>query len=262
MFHLRASRREKSSRALRMTAGTRERRAFACALALVALAACVWASGGASSSSSASAQSGRRSPQPISPVPTPTPEATPEGESESVSRGRPPSEQSKALLTLAVYEEDSAYHYVTRDVSEMVMESFLARLSASPSVSAARGGARVSRKEAQRQAKSEKETYVLVLQLAEDVAPGRESIGRADTRQLAIKLSMYEPGTGALKYTDTIWQRPYRQTTSIGGMRIPLPTSRTRRIERFPNELELEQAAREAAYRTMMRFHINLPPDN
>lgn len=238
---------------------TPARRAILCALALAALCACVWTWGGAAPA--ASAQSGRRSTKPISPVPTPTPEPTPEGESESISRGRPKS-QSTALLTLAVYEDEDAFSYVTRDVSDVVMEAFLARLTASPSVSAARGGGgRVSRKEAQRQAKNEKETYVLVLQLAEDVSPGRESVGRADTRLLAIKLSVYEPVTGSLKYTDTIWQRPYRETTTIGGVRLPVPT-RTRRIERFPNELELEQAAREAADRTMSRFNITLPPDN
>jgi hypothetical protein len=233
--------------------GLAARRALAFVLLLIALAAYA-------SSPDASAQSGRRSTQPISPVPTPTPEPTPEGESESIPRGgqRP---ASTALLTLSVYESEGARHHVYTEVREMVMETFLARLSASPNVSAARGGSRISRKEAQREAKNSKDTHVLILELAEDVEPGRESIGRADTRQLAIKLWLYEAGTGSLKYNDTIWQRPYRETATIGGVRLPVPTTRTRRIERFPNELELEQAAREAADRTMQRFHIILPPD-
>lgn len=231
------------------------RRAAALVLILIALAAFA-------SSFDASAQSGRRSQKPGSPVPTPTPEPTPEqGESESIPRGgqRP---NSTALLTLSVFESDDSQHRVFTEVREMVMESFLARLTRSPSVSAARGGSRMSRGEAQREAKNSKDTHVLILELAEDVQFGRESIGRADTRQLVIKLWLYEAGTGALKYTDTIWQRPYRETATIGGVRLPVPTSRTRRIERFPNELELEQAAREAADRTMMRFDIILPPDN
>ena len=232
-------------------------RACRCALVLVAaLAACAaWSPG----TTTTRAQSGRRSPQPISPVPTPTPEPTPQGESESVSRSKGDTSDT-ALLTLTVYESDDAMHYVTREAAELVLETFVQRLSASTSVSAARGG-RISRKEAQKQAKSEKRTHVLVLQLAEDVDPGRESVGRADTRLLAIKLFLYEPVTGALKYTDTIWQRPYRQTTSVGGVRIPLPT-RNPRIERFPSELQLEQAAREAADRVMMRFDITAPPQN
>ncbi|HEX5709669.1 MAG TPA: hypothetical protein VFX96_20490 [Pyrinomonadaceae bacterium] len=238
------------------TKGLALRRAVACALVLLAaLAACAW-------TLDAAAQSGRRSTKPISPVPTPTPEpVAEEGESESIPRGgqRP---ASTALLTLSVYESENAHHHVYTEVREMVMESFLARLSDSPSVSAARGGSRLSRKDAQREAKNSADTHVLILELAEDVDVGRESIGRADTRRLAIKLWVYEPKTGALKYTDTIWQRPYRQSTSIGGVRIPVPTTRTRRMERFPNELELEQAAREAADRTMQRFSIILPPDS
>lgn len=241
------------------TAATKSRairHVAALALVLVALAALA----AFASAPEASAQSGRRSPQPISPVPTPTPEPTPEGESESVPRGGQRA-ASKALLTLSVYESDDSQHRVFMEVREMVMETFLARLAQSPSVSAARGGSRISRGEAQREAKNSKDTHVLIVELTEDVQFGRESIGRADTRQLVIKLWLYEAGTGSLKYTETIWQRPYQEAATIGGVRLPVPTSRTRRVERFPNELELEQAAREAADRTMQRFDIILPPD-
>jgi hypothetical protein len=132
-------------------------------------------------------------------------------------------------------------------------------------LSASRGGKRISRKEAQEIAKTESQSHVVLLELEEDIAASggrRGGAGQTDTRALAVKTYVYEMGTGTLKFVDQTSMRPYRgQTTSIGGIRLPLPTTRTR-MERFPGELELEQAARDAADRVMLRFKVRLPPDN
>ncbi len=64
-----------------------------------------------------------------------------------------------------------------------------------------------------------------------------------------------------LKFSDVIYQRPYRETATVGGVRIPVPGG-TRRIERYPSQLQLEQAARDAADSLLMRFGVRLPPDN
>ena len=79
-----------------------------------------------------------------------------------------------------------------------------------------------------------------------------------DTRSLTIKTYVYAPKTGDLKYMDTIYQRPYRQMATIGGIPVPV---QTRRIEQYPSQLQLEQASRDAADRLLSRFHIT-PPQN
>lgn len=86
---------------------------------------------------------------------------------------------------------------------------------------------------------------------------GDASIGRVDSRRLLIKAYVYEPKTGDLKFVDTTFQRPARETATVGPVRIPVPT---RRVERYPSQAQLEQAARDSADHLMSRFHIR-PPD-
>lgn len=221
--------------------------AFAILLAVAAFAALV---------SSAAAQSGRRSPQPISPVATPTPTPEVVGESESESR---PKRSESAGPTFVVYQLDGAFPYIDYTVENVVMNGFMERLTRAKDISASLGGKKLTRKEAQELAKKETASHVVLVEITEDMMAGGGSMGQADTRQLAIKTYVYAPG-GSLKYTDHTSQRPLQRTTSIGGVRLPLPVP-TRRIERFPNELELEQAARDAADRILRRFSVRLPPD-
>lgn len=214
----------------------------------------------------AGAQSGRRKTAPLSPVPTPTP-AAPEAGGESESESRPRRQAGgPAQLSLVVYRLDNAFPYADYNVDEVLMGGLMDRLTRSKDLSASRGGKRISRKEAQEIAKSESLSHVVLVELEEDIGAGGGGrgggVGQTDTRSLAVKTYVYEMGTGALKFVDQTSQRPYRgQTTSIGGIRLPLPTTRTR-MERFPGELQLEQAARDAADRLMYRFKLRPPPDN
>lgn len=240
-------------------AGARRGRGSQYGLLLLALALCAVAA------ASAGAQSGRRKSAPISPVPTPTPAAEPEGESES--EGRPRRQAGVAgQLSFVVYRLDNAFPHVDFNVEDVLMDGFMDRLTRSRDLTASRGGKRISRKEAQEVARTESQSHVVLVELEEDIGAGSgrgTGVGRTDTRSLAVKTYVYEVGTGALKFVDQTSQRPYRgQTTSIGGIRLPLPTPRTTRIERFPGELQLEQAARDAADRIMQRFNLRLPPDN
>jgi len=228
-------------------------------LLLLALALCVAAA------ATAGAQSGRRKTAPLSPVPTPTPapEAA-EGESESEGRPRRPVGGS-GQLSFVVYRLDNAFPHVDFNVEDVLMDGFMDRLTRSKDLSASRSDKRISRKEAQEIARTESQSHVVLVELEEDIGAsgGRGGgAGQTDTRALAVKTYVYEMGTGTLKFVDQTSQRPYRgQTTSIGGIRLPLPTPRTR-MERFPGELQLEQAARDAADRLMQRFNLRLPPDN
>jgi hypothetical protein len=181
------------------------------------------------------------------------------GESESVGR---PRRQAAAQLSLVVYELNSGFPHVDFAVQNAVMDGLVERLRRSPDLAASRADKRISRKEAQDIAKGERDSHVVLVELENDIAgPSGGGVGQTDTRALGIKTYVYEPGTGTLKFVDHTSQRPYRQGTRIGGIPLPLPSPRSR-IERFPNELQLEQAARDAADRIMHRFNLRPPPDN
>ena len=221
--------------------------------ALLAALLCLSAAAGASG------QSGRRQPPPLSPAPTPSP--TPEGEGESESQPRPKREKA-AEAFFVVHLSDIAFPFTDYRVEELVVDSFTRRLAQNKALSATRGGGKLSRKQAQELAKKGPESFIVLVELEDEASEaGRGGVGQSDTRTLIIKTYVYEPGTGTLKFTDRTYQRPYRPTTSIGGVRLPLPAPRTR-VERFPSELQIEQAARDAADRVMMRFSLRLPPDN
>ena len=206
-------------------------------------------------------QSGRRKPPPLSPAPTPEP--TPEEQGESESEGRP-KRSGPAQLSFNVHRLDEAFPYIDHVVEETVMEAFMQRLTRNKDLSASRGQ-RITLHDARARAKGEPDSYIVVVEFDEDPLDGMgrrptNDPNRGDTRTLGIKAYVYEPKTGALKYVVQTSQRPYQQSTTIGGVRLPLPVP-TRRMERFPNELQLEQAARDAADRIMLKFNLRLPPD-
>jgi len=220
------------------------RSAFALfALALFALA------------SVASAQSGRHAPKPAA---TPAPEATPRAESESKSKPRAAS-PSDLIVSFVVVEQDGGMLNLDFNARESVVDTFVRRLGQLRTVSVSSGG-KGGRKDARERAKKGRGTFVVLFELEEErAAMGEASIGRIDSRTLLLKTYVYAPESGDLKYTDTITQRPYRPTTTIGGVRVPSPG---RRVEQYPSQLQLEQAARDAADRLMSRFGVIPPSEN
>ncbi len=136
-----------------------------------------------------------------------------------------------------------------------VASAFLRRLGQVTSVEVSDGG-KGHRQEARTRAKEEKKAYVVLFQLDEQA--GGMSTGNVDSRTLVIRTFVYAPQTGDLKYTDTIYQRPYQDTARVGGVRIPVPS---RRVSRYPSQHELEQAARDAADRLLGRFQVTPPPE-
>ena len=224
--------------------------------ALVALALCAFAL-----TDAARAQS-RRAPRPAA-TPTPEPTPTPEearGESESVPRGTGTKKDPAVVVSFLILENDNpmmSLDYMARDD---IWKEFLERLGKSRAVSVTQGG-KATRGEALKRAKLERETYVVLFEMQEERDMGGDaSIGRVDSRNLLLKTYVYAPQTGSLKYADTIYQRPYRDTATIGGVRIPVPGG-SRGIERYPSQRQLEQAAREAADRLLARFNVVLPPE-
>jgi hypothetical protein len=201
----------------------------------------------------------RRAPRPAAtPTPEATPAATPSGESESKPRGTSAKDPA-VVVSFAIMEYDNpmmSLDYMARDD---IWKEFLERLGKARAVSVTQGG-KGTRGQARERAKSEHETYVVLFQLEEEREMNGASTGRVDSRSLLLKTYVYAPKTGDLKYADTIYQRPYRETATIGGVRVPVPGGS--RMERYPSQRQLEQAARDAADRLMSRFGVMLPPDN
>lgn len=222
----------------------------AAVLLLLALAAGALAWAGA-----AEAQSGRRRTPPQT-QPSPTPETR--GESESGAGAKPAESKPAASATFIVMgEEGSAFgaDHVTRGD---VLESFTARLRRAASVSVSSAN-RATRSEAVKRAKSERTAHVVLVALEEDIgAQNRRGTMQSDPRAFVVRTYVFAPQTGALKFSDTVYQRAARPTVGVGGVRLPVPT---RTVNRYPSQMELRQAAHDAADRLLSRFQVTPPPD-
>ncbi|HEV2705286.1 MAG TPA: hypothetical protein VGV59_05140 [Pyrinomonadaceae bacterium] len=198
------------------------------------------------------AQSGRRTPKPSSPVPAATPEAGGESESQSKPKKRPATGP-----TFIVCQLDNPFLQIAYITPESMVAAFARRLTDSNAVEVVQG-AKVTRQEARDRAKNEKEAFTVLVSIEDEMdEAGREVMGELNPRRLAVRLFVYEPRTGQIKYQDRMVQRPYRQAARVGGVRIPVPTPRTA----IPTRDEVEQVARDSADRLLMRFGIR-PPDN
>jgi hypothetical protein len=227
---------------------------FALMLAAALLATLVAAFALAPSVADVRAQS-RHAPRVLTPTPTPTPEPTPQGESESQPRHASADKSKDALVSFVVMEYDGSLFNLPSTYVNDLAEIFTRELGqpATVSVSTAdRGG----RQEARKRAKEEPKAYVVLFEVEEN-ASGMGG-GGSYSDAYTVKTYTYAPKTGDLKYTDTIYLRPYRQTATVGGIPVPVPT---RRVEQYPRQLQLEQASRDAADRLLSRFQI-APPQN
>jgi hypothetical protein len=218
---------------------SRPRAAVFCAAALV-LAAAFGAAG-------TLAQSGRKAQKPLG-LPTEAPKP-----------GDPaakPAEPKKveALVTFVVMRDDTLSVGYDTMAHDGVAAAFLRRLEQVGRVVEVKNGGKGRRQEARERAKKEEVAYVVFFQMDET---GMGGTGM-DARGVALRTYVYTPKTADLKYSDTIFQRPYQDSARVGGVRVPVPT---RRMERYPSQLQLEQAARDAADRLLSRFQITPPPE-
>jgi hypothetical protein len=211
------------------------------------------------STGTAAGQSGRRAPGSAKrnePPPATTPEAA--GESESQPKTKTPKTQAPPALSFIVCEFDNPFLDVAYISPSQMVEAFARRLGETKAVAVERGP-KISRQEVRARAKNEREAYVVLVQLEEASADtGRETMGQVNPRYLVMRFYVYAPQSGDLKYQDRITQRPYRPTTTIGGIRIPVPSPRTV----IPGQNELEQLARDAADRLLIRFNMRPPPEH
>lgn len=199
---------------------------------------------------SAAAQSGRRKPtQGVSKVPeaegtsAPKPDAGP-----ATGAAKKPA----AAVTFIVMEFDNSLTGIDFRALAGVRDQFIRRLEQSAAVDV-KAGPKGTRKAARDRAKTEQEAYVVFFEI-EEAGAGSGGVGQADSRTLYLRTYTYSPKTGDLKYSDTVYQRPYRTNARVGGIGLPIPS-----INRYPSQHELEQAARDAADRLLSRFQVRVP---
>jgi hypothetical protein len=192
------------------------------------------------------AQSGRKAQKPLG---LPTEAAKPADPAAKPAETK----RAAALLNLVVVKDDTLSMGVDSYARDGVTAAFVERLRQAGGVEVKDGG-KGRRQEARERAKKEEAAYVVFFQLEESGAGAIDM----DARALTLRTYVYTPKTADLKYSDTMFQRPYQDTARIGGVRVPVPS---RRVERYPSQRQLEQAARDAADRLLSRFQITPPPE-
>ena len=218
----------------RPSVGSRARLAAA-----VALLACSCAAG-------VLAQSGRKAQKPLG---LPTEKGKPDDPA-----GKPAEAQKvEALVNFVVVKDDTLSMGFDSLARDGVSAAFFERLKRAGRDVEVKDGGKGRRQEARERAKKEEVAYVIFFQMDESGMTGTST----DARGLVLRTYVYTPKTGDLKYSDTMFQRPYQDTARIGGVRVPVPS---RRMERYPSQHQLEQAARDAADRLLSRFQITPPP--
>jgi hypothetical protein len=195
---------------------------------------------------SAPAQSGRKAQKPIG-LPTETPKADDSGKPAETKK-------AEALMSFLVMKYDDLNLYIERTAQDYVTAAFFDRLRQANSIEVKDAG-KGRQQDARDLAKKEEKSYVVLFTL--DVNAMGGSPTDTDSRSVALRTFVYEPKTGHVKYANTTYQRPYQDTARVGGVNIPVPT---RRIERYPSQHQLEQAARDAADRLLTHFQVNVPP--
>ena len=212
-------------------------------VALFGLAALLMAFGAAG----ALAQSGRKAQKPLG-LPTEKPTPT-----DPADRPAEPKRQ-EALVTFYVVKDDTLSVGWDSMARDSVAAAFVERLRQVGRDVEVKDGGKGRRQEARERAKKEEVAYVVFFQMDEG---GMSDPTNMNARGLVLRTYVYTPRTADLKYSDTVYQRPYRDTARVGGVRVPVPTRRT---ERYPSQYQLEQAARDAADRLLSRFQITPPP--
>jgi hypothetical protein len=184
------------------------------------------------------AQSGRRSRKTASPPATvPTPEAIP--------APTPVPKPEPTFTFIVSMEKFSDFTRIPLNTYSGVLRSCADRLDDSSVVKADTTSQEMSRGDAIRQAKSEKSTYVVWLQLKTNNLYGRPEIGD-DPNDVYVQYVVLAPTTAKLVTSGSIYPETYRNS------RIRVPTPNTQ------GDYYLNQAARGAAERILDHFHLHL----
>jgi hypothetical protein len=185
------------------------------------------------------AQSGRRGSKSPA-VSVPTPEAPP-AEKKPTAKDAPRLNLILGISRGDVFANIPSYYY------DSVLESCARRLDDSRAVHLEVEPHEMTRSDALKRAKNEKEAFVVWLELRSDAY----SQSSANLDQIYIEYTVFEPVTGKTATQGHAYQSAYRR----GGIPIPGGRNSTMVVEG-----RLRAAAEEAAERILKGLHIALPP--
>jgi hypothetical protein len=181
----------------------------------------------------AGAQSGRKSPRsaPLPPVPMPTPEKT----------APVVNEKSKPALTVIVGFERMNYYGNAAMVDEgAALRALVQRLNDHAGVEVADTKRNMTRSDALRAAKGEKEAYVIYVEISLDQMDG----------DLRMSYWVYSPQTAKIKASGRTYPSAYRNRGVILNPRSTVYGTR-----------QMEEAARDVAERILKAFQLHIPSE-
>ena len=194
------------------------------------------------------AQLGRGPKRDESPTPKPTP----------VPSAKPSNRDKSARPTLIVTKlvQSPSLTIETR----IAFEGFVQRLSESRDVDVRSVATDVSRGEAVKRAKAERDAYVVWLRTEVDV-PDTEtaSIATINPGCVLIAYTVYSPQSARIKTEGRTSQRDYVPAGCVASASHPAPQPSERYPHELPYEERLKRAAHEAANRVLRAFNLPVP---
>ena len=186
-----------------------------------------------------SAQSGRRSTSP----PTTTAPSVSGPKTVEKTTPKPP----KLHLVVGI-EDRNPISNIPYYLSDTVLDKCLRHLNDATEVNAMGAARGMTRSDAISRAKSEKDAYVVWLQIESDATPlAKQSRNGPD--ELYVRYTIFEPVTAKIKQ----WGRTHQSIYKTGRGGVSVPNSKDSPIY---SEYALKQAAREAAERVLEAFDI------
>jgi hypothetical protein len=144
-------------------------------------------------------------------------------------------------------ENRSPFTNIPYYLSDTVLDNCVRRLADSADIIPSTVGRGMDRVDAVRRAKTEKEAYVVWLQIESDVVDsGKQQKNGPD--ELFVRYTIFEPGTAKVRQSGRTHQQIYK--TGRGGV------STSTKNSAVYSEYALKQAAREAAERILEAFDI------
>ena len=157
----------------------------------------------------------------------------------------------KIPLLVAVEERNPLVN-VPYYLSDTVLDNCVRRLNDAPEINASTAVRGMTREQASTKAKSEKEAFVIFLQIESDIAPSaRQAKNGPD--ELYVRYTIFEPGSAKIRQWGRTHQQIYK--TGQGGV------STSSKSSPVYSEYALKQAAKEAAERVLEAFEIKLRDD-
>jgi hypothetical protein len=189
---------------------------------------------------SVAAQSGRRAPKKPEPIPEESPEPTPSP--------KPTVERPRVSISVGI-NGNSGFSNLPSYFYDSALVGCAERLRDAPSASVHVSGREINRAEAVRLAKSQKEGFVVFLELRTDSMS--TATQNTDYPDLSLDYTVFGPDTAKVVTSGKTYPRAYRK-----GSIIPLPTGRN--PSAYYEQL-IQLAAKDAADRILSALHLVLP---